>query len=94
MENNHQPNTNNDDSESIVGYAKIGFEKTKELGSKAVETVTDPEFKRAVVEKSKGAWEKTKDFGSSAFVTVRDARIPQKIGNGLVVAKDKISEVS
>ena len=56
--------------------------------------MTDPEFKRAVVEKSKGAWEKTKDFGSSAFVTVRDARIPQKIGNGLVVAKDKISEVS
>ena len=93
MDNNPQPNGDNADSESLLGYAKIGIEKTKELGSKTVETLQDPEFRQAVREKSRTAWESTRDFGSSAFHTIKDARIPQKIGSGLVVVKDKISEV-
>ena len=91
-DNNVQQNEGLHDS-TIADYLKVGFEKTKEFGSHAVETLQNPEFRHSVREKAEGAWESSKEIGSSAITTIKEAHIPQKIGDGLVVAKNKISEV-
>ena len=78
--------------ESVGEIAKEGYQKSKELVDKGIDTVTDPEFQKKVTDGIGNAVKNTKEGAALCYNQITDPETIAKIKEGSQVVLNKTKE--